>query len=416
MLSEIQIAEKLSLIKEKDIKDNIINSGRIQGINIYKENINILIAKKSIESDNDILIVKKEILNSLPNPERISIDIKEGELKKSEVTHLLSMSKLDKNEKKVNDKWNMDSHKLFWHLDRVEAWQRGEKVAPLHLDMGISSGCNMACTFCYGVIQNRDGFGTNSKKIFHIPTEAVKQTFKDAKEIGVKSIALIGEGENTLHPDFYEIINYGREIDLDLSLATNGIRIDHKKLDIILDSLKWIRFNISAGTKETFQKIHRVNQMDRVLGNAKALAEMKKKLNSNCVIGFQMVVTKENMNDIVPLSKLGRECGVDYFVVKPCSDTFDSRLNSPKGEYIEALDIFKEAEQYSNEKYTVNVKWKKVLNGGWKDYDSCHGTQFILGLSGRGDVFPCGHWFQERRDEFLMGNIIEKSFKEIWGK
>ena len=59
-------------------------------------------------------------------------------------------------------------------------------------------------------------------------------------------------------------------------------------------------------------------------------------------------------------------------------------------------------------------KWKKVLNGGWKDYGTCHGTQFILGISGRGDVFPCGHWFQERREEFLMGNLIEKSFKEIW--
>ena len=414
MITEINVAKILSEIPEVSNNDNIVNSGRIQGINIYRDKINILISKKNSEQEEEMEKLKQNIRSKLPIKENLTIDIKEGELKKSDITHLLNMSKVDKEENKVNDKWNMDSHKLFWHLERVEAWQKGERVAPLHIDMGISSGCNMACTFCYGVIQNRDGFGTNSKKIFHTPTKAVKQTFKDAKEIGVKSIALIGEGENTLHPDFYEIINYAREIDLDLSLATNGIRIDHKKLDIILDSLKWIRFNISAGTKETFQKIHRVNQMDRVLGNAKALAKRKKEKNSKCVIGFQMVVTKENMNDIVPLSKLGNECGVDYFVVKPCSDTFDSRLDSPKGEYIEALDIFKEAEKYSNENYSVNVKWKKVLNGGWKDYGSCHGTQFILGLSGRGDLFPCGHWFQERRDEFLMGNIIEKSLKEIW--
>ena len=35
------------------------------------------------------------------------------------------------------------------------------------------------------------------QKIFHTPVDSVKQTFKDAKEIGVKSIALIG-GEKIL--------------------------------------------------------------------------------------------------------------------------------------------------------------------------------------------------------------------------
>ena len=37
-----------------------------------------------------------------------------------------------------------------------------------------------------------------------------------------------------------------------------------------------------------------------------------------------MVVTKENMNDIVPLSKLGKECGVDYFVVNVSSPNIGS--------------------------------------------------------------------------------------------
>ena len=54
---------------------------------------------------------------------------------------------------------------------------------------------------------------------------------------------------------------------------------------------------------------------------------------------------------------------VDYFVVKPCSDTFDSRLDSPKGEYIEALDIFKEAEQYFQQILkTFRFWWNKKID------------------------------------------------------
>ena len=166
MITEIDIAKKLSLINDLNVDESIVNTGRVQGINIYKEKINILIAKKIDEKEDDISKIKNYIKNSLSDYKDILIDVKEDDFKKSEISHLFNLSKSSDTQNKVNDKWNMDSHKLFWHLDRVESWQKGERVAPLHIDMGISSGCNMACTFCYGVIQNRDGFGTNSKKYF----------------------------------------------------------------------------------------------------------------------------------------------------------------------------------------------------------------------------------------------------------
>ena len=82
MITEIIIAEKLSKIKDLISNENIVNSGRVQGINIYKEKINILITKKHDEKDDDVIRLKKEIISKLPNPEKISIDVQEGNLKK----------------------------------------------------------------------------------------------------------------------------------------------------------------------------------------------------------------------------------------------------------------------------------------------------------------------------------------------
>ena len=107
MMTEIEIAKKLSDILDISSQDNIVNSGKSTGINVYKDNINILIAKKNDENENDISSVKEKIKKLFVGLEKISIDVKEGDLKKSDITHLLNMSKIDKEEKKlmINGIW-----------------------------------------------------------------------------------------------------------------------------------------------------------------------------------------------------------------------------------------------------------------------------------------------------------------------
>lgn len=315
----------------------------------------------------------------------------------------------------LKDKYLMDGHKLLWHLDRVKNWEKGEKISPLHIDLGITTGCNLACKYCYGVLQGRTGYGTDAHKRFDMPKEALIRLMHDSKEIGIKSIAYIGEGENTLNPALYDGLSAAKEISLDVSLATNGILIKNDKIQNMLSALSWLRVNISAATPKSYSEIHQSHPkiFDKVVKNIEKLVETRTKEGFNTTLGMQMIITKENMDQVVPLAKLGRDLGVDYSVFKPCSDTIDKKLDSPDKEYLQMDNIFEEAENFSTGNYNVVIKRTKLKNLGLKDYKKCYGTNFIIAISGNGNVFPCGHWFNIRSEEFLMGNIIDNSLERI---
>lgn len=309
----------------------------------------------------------------------------------------------------MKDKLIMDGHKLLWHLDRVSQWLNNEKIAPLHIDLGITTGCNMACRYCYGILQGRTG----KSKRFDMPKEALFELLKDAKAVGVRSVALVGEGENTLNDALYGALDYAKDIDLDMGLATNGVLLKKDKIRAMLDSLVWLRFNISASSEESYFKIHGIKELNRVIENIKECVRLKRIYNLKATIGMQMVLGHYNTGDVVPLAALGRSLGVDYLVIKPCSDNPEKSLNAPTHEYFGMEGLLKEAEAQSKSGYDVIVKWQKIKNSGLKDFGKCFGTRFIVNISGDGSVFPCGHFFNIRRKEFIMGNIIKEPFWKI---
>jgi len=127
-----------------------------------------------------------------------------------------------------------------------------------------------------------------------------------------------------------------------------------------------------------------------------------------------MVLMPQFADQIIPFAKLGKELGVDYAVIKHCSDDEKGRLGVNYSQYFQLVDVLKEAESLSDERYLVKAKWSKILSGGKRKYSQCYGPPFIIQISGSGLVAPCGMLFNNRYKKFHIGNIVDTPFKEIW--
>lgn len=126
-----------------------------------------------------------------------------------------------------------------------------------------------------------------------------------------------------------------------------------------------------------------------------------------------MVTTPDMKDQIIPLARLGKELGVTYTIFKHCADDREGFLGVDYSRYDELYDTFKEAESYATEHYDVVVKWSRLKNEGKRDYERCHGTPFLLQVSGNGTVAPCGQFFQERFRKYHIGSIITQRFRDI---
>lgn len=309
----------------------------------------------------------------------------------------------------MSEKLILDGSKLMYHANRVNAWLKGERIAPITIDCALTTKCSYRCVYCYGKLQVVNQFPNLEENV-------VFDFLDDAAEIGVKAISFVSDGESTCNPCYADAIVRGKSNGLDMALGTNGFMLTDDALEKILPCLTYLRFNISAGDRKRYCEIHGVAETayDRVMHNIKTAVSIKRNSNLPVTIGLQMVLMPEFQDQIIPLTKLGKELGVDYLVIKHCSDDQNHSLGVDYQAYDKMIDTMKEAETYNTDDYQVTVKWSKIMNHGDKIYKQCYGAPFILQMSGSGLVAPCGMFFNPQYKKFHIGNIKEKRFKDIF--
>ena len=141
----------------------------------------------------------------------------------------------------------LDGTKLAWHLERVDQWQKGERIAPITIDMALTRACNYSCTFCYAMFQENDRKIINKKIIYDF--------LEDCAEIGVKGISFVSDGESTISPVFIDACKKGHELGLSMAVGTNAFVLTRNKLEQVLPHLTYLRVNFSAGEKKRYAEI-----------------------------------------------------------------------------------------------------------------------------------------------------------------
>jgi MoaA/NifB/PqqE/SkfB family radical SAM enzyme len=191
----------------------------------------------------------------------------------------------------------LDSHKLSYHYDRVKAWEAGERIAPVSVDMSLTRACSAMCSFCYAMMQE-------SQTRSSIKTIDALNLLDDFAEIGIRSVSLVSDGESTLAKSYVPFIQHAAELGIDVGNATNAWEWGPEKVDAILPHMTWIRFTVAAGRPESYAKImykgpEHTEVFDKAMKNIKYAVELKKKLGLKVTLGIQMVLMPELKEEIL---------------------------------------------------------------------------------------------------------------------
>jgi len=306
----------------------------------------------------------------------------------------------------------LDSHKLSYHMDRVEAWESGERIAPVSVDMALTRACGSMCSFCYAMMQE-----SQARSSITVPRALA--LLDDFAAIGIRSVSLVSDGESTLSNAYVPFIQHAAKLGIDVGNATNGWEWEPDKIEAVLPHLTWVRFTVAAGRPESYADImykgpEHTKVFDRTIEHIRYAVELKRRKSLSVTLGIQMVLMPSLKDEILPFAQLGLDLGVDYAVIKHCSDDEQHTLGIDYSQYDSLQGLLVQAEAMSTDRTKIIVKWDKIKDGDKSSYKRFYGPQFLLQISGSGLVAPSGMFFNARYSKLHIGNYAEEQFFDIW--
>lgn len=278
---------------------------------------------------------------------------------------------------------------------------------PNSFQIATTEQCNLRCIFCKRTAIERDEGKVTDENMSFEKFKFIIDSLPSAKKIDIT-----GLGEGLLNKDFFEIIKYAKEKNIDVIFSDNFFFIDEKTSEKIINSgINTINPSIDGATKETYEKIRIGSNFERVIENVKNFIEIKKDKGVKFpIIHFCYVVNKHNVEEINKFIEMVASFGGDENI------EIEIRRMVAYSEEMKNLQI-KVPEKIINEankrakELNIKLNWFNIpsVKNSVKNCD--HWLMPFISITG--DVFPCcSELVPDQANGF--GNLFNQNFEEIW--
>jgi len=244
----------------------------------------------------------------------------------------------------------------------------------------------------------------------------------------VRRVVLHGIGEPTLNPHLPEIIDVVKARGAYALFNTNALLLRGKLLEQLVHSgLDEVRISVDAATPETYKLVRGANMFSKVIANARALSETRRRLGAETPkVSLWMTGLKSNIRELPDLVRIAAEAGISEVYIQRL--VFSERNLAREDEALwgqmgdAELDGLRAAERLALELGVTLRGSSEALPAetapslAERPWSACRRPTSLMYITANGNVLPCciAPFTNAPYGSLILGNTGRMSLEEIW--
>ena len=302
--------------------------------------------------------------------------------------------------------------KLAWHRKKMQALLEGRVSSPIYVRVKPTNICNHGCFYC---VYETDfsGIHDNMNRRDQIPREKLMEMLQDFKDMGVLAVTYSGGGEPLVHPDINEALEQTLNHGIDLSIITNGQRLNGRSAEL-LGRAHWVRVSLDYTNPKTFTRIRKRpgSWFDEIEKNMQDFSMTK---DPDCDFEANFVVNEHNANEVYDAAVMLKDWGLTNVRFAPVWSPEMGRYHAPfKERVIEQLDRAK-AEIHEPSVFEIGESYRRdfeISGRSERTFPRCYFMEIVPAVGADQVVYTCHNKAYDGSG--AIGSVKTQSFRDMW--